>query len=61
MPSLSRYLPILSLHSIPIGGMHIARGFELVPVYEDMLHSTNDGFVVHWAQGWYHPHAHSHK
>ena len=51
----------ISLQSSPIEGAHAARGFELVVLCENILNSADDGPIGHWARGWYHPHAHSHK
>ena len=51
----------ISLQSNPIGGMHVARGFKLVLLCEDMLNSTDDGPIGHWAREWYPRHAHSQK
>ena len=51
----------ISLQSSPIRNMHTVRRFELMPFYKDTLHSTDDRPIIHWAQGYYHPHAHSHK
>ena len=51
----------ISLQSSPIGGVHIARGFKLVLLCVDMLHSTDDGPIGHWAREWYPRHAHSQK
>jgi len=39
----------ISLQSSPIGCMPVALGFELVSFYENMLHSMDDGPIVHWA------------
>jgi len=39
----------VSLQSSPIRGMHVAQSCELVLLYEDMLHTTDDGPIRHWA------------
>ena len=51
----------ISLQSSPIGGVHVARGFELVLLCEDMLHKLDDGPIGHWAREWYPLHAPSQK
>jgi len=46
----------ISLQSSPIGGVHVDRDFELVLTLKDVLNSTDDGPIGHWAREWYHPH-----
>ena len=51
----------IALQSSTNGGVHVVRDFELIVLCEDKLNSTDDGPIRHWARGWYHPYAHSHK
>ena len=41
----------ISLQSNPIGGVHVARRFELEVLCEDMLNSMDDGPIRHWTRG----------
>ena len=51
----------ISLQSSPIGGVHVARGCELVLFCVDMLDSTDDGPIGQWAREWYPRQGHSQK
>jgi len=37
----------ISPQSSPIGGVHVAWGFELVQLCEDILNNTDDGSIGH--------------
>ena len=59
--SVVQIVDSISLQSSPIGGVHVAQGFELVRLCVDMLHNTDDGPIGHWAREWYPRHDHCQK
>ena len=53
------YVASIFLPSNHIGDVHEARDHGFVQLYEDMLHSMDDGLVAQRAVGYYLPHPHT--